>query len=94
MVRTYRIAPSPWNPRPDARTVNKFDSPPTCGLFTKVSQRPTNHSKFTGKCGRARRNDDDDDNANDEDQDVMGYYDVAFDQVNEEDEGWCLLGEI
>lgn len=194
MVRTYRIAPSPWNPRPDARTVNKFDSPPTCGLFTKVPQRPTNHSKFTGKCGRARcvdchmhpafkskdktkgnhklinsrglvsnykmitwrvvdgrpglnfsglsatemldhlasdyvddnvdddddeandvydhngrydqrdheheikeavrRNDDDDDNANDEDQDVMGYYDVAFDQVNEEDEGWCLLGEI
>lgn len=40
------------------------------------------------------RNDDDDvDDDNDEDQDAIGYYDVAFDQVYEEDEGWCLLGE-
>lgn len=37
---------------------------------------------------------DDDDNDNDENQDVMGYYDVAFDRVYEEDEGWCLLGEM
>ncbi|KAK1569345.1 hypothetical protein Q3G72_035687 [Acer saccharum] len=54
MVRTYRIIPSPLNPRPDARFVNRFESPPTSGLFTKVPTKPTNHSKFTGKCGKPR----------------------------------------
>ncbi|KAL5797102.1 hypothetical protein ACOSQ2_001922 [Xanthoceras sorbifolium] len=54
LVRTYGILPSPWNPRPDARFVNRFDSPPTSGLFTKVPPKPTNHSKFTGKCGKPR----------------------------------------
>lgn len=54
MVRTYRIIPSPWNPRPETRFVNEFDFPPTAGLFTKVSSKPTNHSKFTGKCGKPR----------------------------------------
>ncbi|EEF35425.1 uncharacterized protein LOC8260322 [Ricinus communis] len=56
MVRTCRILPSPWNPRPDSRFINRFDSPPTAGLFTKVLPRPTNHSKFTGKCGKPRCN--------------------------------------
>ncbi|KAF3444518.1 hypothetical protein FNV43_RR14210 [Rhamnella rubrinervis] len=54
MVRTYHILPSPLNPRPSTRFVIDFDSPPTAGLFTKVSSKPTNHSKFTGKCGRPR----------------------------------------
>jgi hypothetical protein len=56
MVRTYRILPSPVNPRPETRAVNKFDSTPTAGLFTKVPSKPTNHSKFTGKCGTQRCN--------------------------------------
>ncbi|KAJ1399567.1 hypothetical protein SESBI_30215 [Sesbania bispinosa] len=50
MVRTFRILPSPLNPKPNTR----FDSPPTAGLFTKVPSKPTNHSKFTGKCGTPR----------------------------------------
>lgn len=51
MVQTYPIISSPWNPN---RISNRFESPATAGLFTKVPQRPTNHSKFTGKCGRPR----------------------------------------
>ncbi|KAL4653239.1 hypothetical protein ACB092_01G288000 [Castanea dentata] len=51
MVRTYEILPSSINPKPETRVVNKYDSPPTAGLFTKVPSKPTNHSKFTGKCG-------------------------------------------
>lgn len=56
MVRTYRILPTPLNPRPETRFVNRFDSPATAGLFTRVSSKPTNHSKFTGKCGQTRCN--------------------------------------
>ncbi|XP_022884000.1 uncharacterized protein LOC111400819 [Olea europaea var. sylvestris] len=52
MVRTNPILSQPFNPRPMARHVNKLSSPPTAGMFTKVSSKPTNHSKFTGKCGR------------------------------------------
>ncbi|TYG52609.1 hypothetical protein ES288_D09G041800v1, partial [Gossypium darwinii] len=52
--RPYRILPSPWNPNPESRFVQQFDSPPTAGLFTKVPLKPTNHSKFTGRCGRPR----------------------------------------
>ncbi|QCE10865.1 uncharacterized protein LOC114185936 [Vigna unguiculata] len=54
MVRSYRILPSSLNPRPDTRIVTRFDSLPTAGLFVKVSSKPTNHSKFTGKCGTPR----------------------------------------
>ncbi|OMO69104.1 hypothetical protein COLO4_29257 [Corchorus olitorius] len=54
MVRTYRILPAPLNPRPESRFVQQFDTPPTAGVFTKVPMKPTNHSKFTGRCGRAR----------------------------------------
>ncbi|KAK3410273.1 hypothetical protein EUGRSUZ_J02274 [Eucalyptus grandis] len=54
MVRSYRILPAPWNPRPNSRLVNRFDSPPAAGLFMKAPSRPTNHSKFTGKCTRPR----------------------------------------
>lgn len=54
LVRTYRIMPSPWETRPENRFVNRFESPPTSGIFTKVPNKPTNHSKFTGKCGKSR----------------------------------------
>ncbi|XP_061351861.1 uncharacterized protein LOC133296820 [Gastrolobium bilobum] len=49
MVRSYRILPSTL--KPNTRFVTRFDSPPTAGLFTKVPSKPTNHSKFTAKCG-------------------------------------------
>jgi hypothetical protein len=54
MVRTYTILPSPWNTKPSDKKFNKFDAPPTAGLFTKVPSKPTNHSKFTGKCSKPR----------------------------------------
>ncbi|KAK8519487.1 hypothetical protein V6N13_133410 [Hibiscus sabdariffa] len=54
MVRTYRIPPSPWNPTPKPQFVQQFDSLPIAGVFTKVPAKPTNHSKFTGRCGRPR----------------------------------------
>ncbi|OIW14439.1 hypothetical protein TanjilG_15352 [Lupinus angustifolius] len=56
MVRSYWIQPSSLNPRSEARYVNRFDSPPTAGLFVKVANKPTNHSKFTGKCTMPRCN--------------------------------------
>jgi len=48
MVMNYQILP---NPTPGTRFITRFDSPPTSSIFTKVSSKPTNHSKFTGKCG-------------------------------------------
>ncbi|CAB4275374.1 unnamed protein product [Prunus armeniaca] len=54
MFRPYRVLPDPLNLRPGTRQVNKFDSLSTAGLFTKVATKPTNHSKFTGKCGKPR----------------------------------------
>ncbi|XP_044503977.1 uncharacterized protein LOC123224397 [Mangifera indica] len=50
MVRTCGVLPSPWNPRPHARILNKLDAPPTSGIFTKVSTKPTNHSKGGKSC--------------------------------------------
>ncbi|PIN07023.1 hypothetical protein CDL12_20416 [Handroanthus impetiginosus] len=52
MVRTYPILPVPWDLRPKSRTLNELVPPPTAGIFAKTSTKPTNHSKFTGKCGR------------------------------------------
>ncbi|CAK7328217.1 unnamed protein product [Dovyalis caffra] len=54
MVRTYTIMPSPCNPKASDNKFNKFNTPPTAGLFTKVPSKPTNHSKFTGKCSKPR----------------------------------------
>ncbi|MCD7467020.1 hypothetical protein HAX54_004191 [Datura stramonium] len=54
LVRTYPIVPSRWNPTPNSRYVNKLNSPPIAGLFTKASPKPSNHSMFTGKCGRSK----------------------------------------
>ncbi|KAF1883801.1 hypothetical protein Lal_00012719 [Lupinus albus] len=56
MVRSHWILPSPLNRGPEARYVTRFDSPPTAGLFVKVANKPTNHSKFTGKCTMSRCN--------------------------------------
>ncbi|KAL2240595.1 UNVERIFIED_CONTAM: Cystinosin [Sesamum indicum] len=52
MVRNYPVLSTPLEPRPRRRILNELTSPPTADLFTKVSTKPTNHSKFTGKCGR------------------------------------------
>ncbi|RZC94017.1 hypothetical protein C5167_016712 [Papaver somniferum] len=54
MVRSYMVLPSPLNPTPKSKIVNALESRPTAGAYTKVSRKPTNHSKFTGKCGVAR----------------------------------------
>ncbi|KAI9121181.1 hypothetical protein K1719_008214 [Acacia pycnantha] len=56
MVRACPILPPPLNPRPKTRFVNRLKSPPTAGLFAKVPSKPTNHSKFTGKCTLPRCN--------------------------------------
>ncbi|KAG2302633.1 hypothetical protein Bca52824_031284 [Brassica carinata] len=57
VVRTLMILPSELNPRPANQFVNRFDSPPAFGVFAKVSSKPTNHSKFTGKCERSKCSD-------------------------------------
>ncbi|XP_043706944.1 uncharacterized protein LOC122656477 isoform X2 [Telopea speciosissima] len=54
LVRSYEIWPAPWNPKRYNKIVNQIDSPATAGIFMKVSSKPTNHSKCTGKCGRPR----------------------------------------
>ncbi|CAI9111521.1 OLC1v1011764C1 [Oldenlandia corymbosa var. corymbosa] len=47
MVETYRFVQS------RVRARNSAQSEPAAP-FTRVSQKPTNHSKFTGKCSRPR----------------------------------------
>ncbi|CAI9752603.1 unnamed protein product [Fraxinus pennsylvanica] len=51
MVRTNPILPSPLNPRPDLRRVNKLGSPSIAG---KLPSKPTNTPKFADKCSRPR----------------------------------------
>ncbi|KAK4751356.1 hypothetical protein SAY87_004838 [Trapa incisa] len=53
-VRTYRVLPAPYNLREGSRLVNRLESPPSFGLFARVPSKPTNHSKFTGKCGKGK----------------------------------------
>ncbi|KAI3889542.1 hypothetical protein MKW92_040515 [Papaver armeniacum] len=55
MGRSYMVLPSPLNPTPKSKIVNALESRPTTGAYTKVSRKPTNHSKFAGKCGVARK---------------------------------------
>ncbi|KAJ4973474.1 hypothetical protein NE237_006648 [Protea cynaroides] len=53
MVRRSEI----WDSRPPyatCRIANKFDSPATAGIFMKVSLKPSNQSKYTGKGRRSR----------------------------------------
>lgn len=47
------LAP-PWNSKPKSEVVNEVICPPTAGRYTKVLWKPTNHSKFTCKCGTPR----------------------------------------
>ncbi|GAB4848034.1 hypothetical protein Ancab_002694 [Ancistrocladus abbreviatus] len=56
MVRTYfLLSNSSSDDSPESkRLISNFDSPATAGIFTRVSSKPTNHSKFTGKCGKPR----------------------------------------
>ncbi|ONK57586.1 uncharacterized protein A4U43_C09F2010 [Asparagus officinalis] len=55
LVRTHVILPWAVNsPRSNSRVVNKLEGPPTAGAFTRVSSKPTNHSKFTGSNGCSR----------------------------------------
>ncbi|XP_071705627.1 uncharacterized protein [Rutidosis leptorrhynchoides] len=49
VVRSYAIIPDSQK-----RYVKTVDSACVSGLFTKVSRKPTNQSKFTGKCGKAQ----------------------------------------
>lgn len=55
---TAQHGPVPPNPprafQSEPRYLNRFDSPHMAGLFTPVSTKPTNHSKFTSKCGLPR----------------------------------------
>nr|XP_010930430.1 uncharacterized protein LOC105051598 [Elaeis guineensis] len=40
------------HPKPKSRVLNRLDGPPTAGVYTKVPTKPTNHSKFTGRCSK------------------------------------------
>ncbi|XP_071734963.1 uncharacterized protein [Rutidosis leptorrhynchoides] len=51
VVRSHPILPTPFSHK---RYVKTVDPTLVTGLFTKVSNKPTNQSKFTGKCGTAR----------------------------------------
>ncbi|WZZ48207.1 hypothetical protein YC2023_048314 [Brassica napus] len=53
-VRTGMIHQSGFNPSPSNKFVNRLDSPPAFGVFTKVPSKPTNHSKSTRKFDRAK----------------------------------------
>ncbi|XP_042497133.1 uncharacterized protein LOC122075965 [Macadamia integrifolia] len=57
MVRLHIAGiPFVYGPIRSAKVFTQFESPVTAGNFMKVSSKPTNHSKFTGKCGRSRCN--------------------------------------
>ncbi|KAL4577141.1 hypothetical protein LXL04_013244 [Taraxacum kok-saghyz] len=51
VVRSYIILPTTLSRR---RYVKTVESTSVSGLFTKVSRKPTNQSKFTGKCDKSR----------------------------------------
>ncbi|KVI09281.1 uncharacterized protein LOC112522334 [Cynara cardunculus var. scolymus] len=52
VVRSYAILPTPLSQR---RYVKTVDSATVAGVFTKVLRKPTNQSKFTGKCAGKTR---------------------------------------
>ncbi|KAH7846320.1 hypothetical protein Vadar_012513 [Vaccinium darrowii] len=54
MVSKYPILEPSSHPRLEPRFTNRCDSQLTAGLFAKVSQKPTNQSKLTGKCSRPK----------------------------------------
>ncbi|KAL4577142.1 hypothetical protein LXL04_013245 [Taraxacum kok-saghyz] len=51
VLRSYIILPATLSQRRYAKMV---ETASVSGLYTKVSRKPTNQSKFTGKCGKAR----------------------------------------
>ncbi|XP_031404612.1 uncharacterized protein LOC116213716 [Punica granatum] len=53
-VRTYWVLPVPSSPLEGSQPAHRLDSPPTARLYAKVRLKPINHSKFTGKCGKAQ----------------------------------------
>ncbi|KAM7268630.1 hypothetical protein ACFE04_010796 [Oxalis oulophora] len=48
-VLTCRLLPPTESPN-SSRVLNKVELSSAAGFFSKVSSKPTNHSKFTGKC--------------------------------------------
>ncbi|KAK1410067.1 hypothetical protein QVD17_36600 [Tagetes erecta] len=48
VVRTFPMDPYPF--LGIQRSLKTVDAASVAGIFTKVSTKPTNHSKFTGKC--------------------------------------------
>ncbi|KAK9159607.1 hypothetical protein Syun_005948 [Stephania yunnanensis] len=55
MVRAFPIPPPVWPTTTASRVTNRLDSRATAGIFTRVPTKPTNHSKFTSRCGRRAR---------------------------------------
>ncbi|MQL83432.1 hypothetical protein Taro_015921 [Colocasia esculenta] len=51
-VRTRMILNPAQDPKPKRRCVNVLDAPPAAGVFAKAPVKPTNHSKFTGRCSK------------------------------------------
>ncbi|RZS04354.1 hypothetical protein BHM03_00034671 [Ensete ventricosum] len=47
LVRTHSLLQSSHRPR----ALHQLHAPPTAGVFSKVPSKPTNHSKFIGRCG-------------------------------------------
>ncbi|KAJ0977317.1 hypothetical protein J5N97_012791 [Dioscorea zingiberensis] len=52
MVRTHMVLSPPFNSKPkkSRRILNKLEAPVIAGVYAKVPSKPTNHSKFTGRC--------------------------------------------
>ncbi|XP_020106392.1 uncharacterized protein LOC109722692 [Ananas comosus] len=51
-VRTHILDPSLATRRIQSKSngANRLAGPPVAGVFAKVQSKPTNHSKFTGRC--------------------------------------------
>ncbi|KAA8540722.1 hypothetical protein F0562_024359 [Nyssa sinensis] len=54
MVRYVETWPFQYKEGAKTRIINKFSSPPTTDIDTKVPSKPTNHSKYTSRCTRPR----------------------------------------
>ncbi|XP_039126204.1 uncharacterized protein LOC120262193 [Dioscorea cayenensis subsp. rotundata] len=52
MVITHIVISPPFNSNPKSRILNKLEAPVIAGVYAKVSSKPTNHSKFTGRCSK------------------------------------------
>ena len=52
MVITHIVISPPFNSKQKSRILNKLEPPVIAGVYAKVSSKPTNHSKFTGRCSK------------------------------------------